>query len=166
MMAAFLGGVSFRLTCNSATTKKRSEFASCWFQHDLPMLDRFFFPFYLLSFSSLAFSMEELESLIVIIIIRVSCANSGLIITCSTWRKRKNLKKSLSEARVAKKSKSSDTVTAGSGSVGVDEEFEDCMLVAGGSPRSCGRPFMARSHAYRLALTVHSHVNTHASYEQ
>ena len=29
----------------------------------------------------------------------------------------------LSEARVAKKSKSSDTVTAGSGSVGVDEEF-------------------------------------------
>ena len=29
----------------------------------------------------------------------------------------------LTEARVAKKSKSSDTVTAGSGSVGVDEEF-------------------------------------------
>ena len=44
------------------------------------------------------------------------------------------------KARVAKKSKSSDTVTAGSGSVGVDEEFEDSMLVAGGSPRSCGRP--------------------------
>ena len=49
------------------------------------------------------------------------------------------MKKRLSEARVAKKSKSSDTVTAGSG-VGVDEEFEDSMLVAGGSPRSCGRP--------------------------
>ena len=44
------------------------------------------------------------------------------------------MKKRLSEARVAKKSKRSDTVTAGSGSVGVDEEFEDCMLVAGGSP--------------------------------
>ena len=43
--AAFLGGVSFRLTCNSATTKKRSEFASCWFRHDLPTLDRFFFFF-------------------------------------------------------------------------------------------------------------------------
>ena len=36
-------------------------------------------------------------------------------------RKRKNLKKRLSEARVAKKSKSSDNVTAGSGSVGVDD---------------------------------------------
>ena len=35
----------------------------------------FFFLFYLLSFASLAFSVEELESLIVIIIIRVSCAN-------------------------------------------------------------------------------------------
>ena len=44
------------------------------------------------------------------------------------------MKKRLSEARVAKKSKSSDTVTAGRGSVGVAEEFEDCMLVAGGSP--------------------------------
>ena len=75
MTAAFLGGVSFRLTCNSATTKKRSEVASCWFRHDLPTLDRFFFLFYLLSFASLAFSMEELESLIVIIIIRVSCAD-------------------------------------------------------------------------------------------
>ena len=47
------------------------------------------------------------------------------------------MKKRLSEARVAKKSKSSDT---GTGGVGVGEEFEDCMLVAGGSPRSCGRP--------------------------
>ena len=76
MTAAFLGGVSFRLTCNSATTKKRSEFASCWFRHDLPTLDRcFFFLFYLLSFASLAFSVEELESLNVIIIIRVSCVN-------------------------------------------------------------------------------------------
>ena len=37
----------------------------------------FFFLFYLLSFASLAFSMEELESLIVDVIIRVrvSCAN-------------------------------------------------------------------------------------------
>ena len=34
-----------------------------------------FFLFYLLSFASLAFSMEELEPLIVIIFIRVSCAN-------------------------------------------------------------------------------------------
>ena len=62
-----------------------------------------------------------------------SVAPTGLTITCSTWQKRKNLKKRLSEARVAKKSKSSDTVTAGSGSVGVDEEFEDCILVPGGS---------------------------------
>ena len=68
LTAAFLGGVSFRLTCNSATMKKRSEFASWWFRHDLPTLYRFFFLFYLLSFASLAFSMEELESLIVIII--------------------------------------------------------------------------------------------------
>ena len=64
--------------------------------------------------------------------------------TISTSRKRKNLKKRLNEARVAKKSKSSDTVTAsvtaGSGCVDVDEEFEDCMLAAGGSPRTCGRP--------------------------
>ena len=45
MTAAFLGGVSFKLTCNSATTKKRSEFASCWFRHGLPTLDRFFFSF-------------------------------------------------------------------------------------------------------------------------
>ena len=75
MTAAFLGGVSFRLTCNSAATKKRSEFASCLFRHDLPTLDRFFFLFYLLSFASLAFSMEELEPLIVIIFPRVSCTN-------------------------------------------------------------------------------------------
>ena len=68
-----------------------------------------------------------------------SVAPTGL--TFSKWRKRKNLKKRLSEARVAKKSKSSDTVTAGSGSVDVDEEFEVCMPVAGGSQRSCGRPW-------------------------
>ena len=83
--------------------------------------------------------MEELESLIVIII-RVSRAPAGS--TISTWRKRKTLKKKFSEARAAKKSKSPDTVPAGagSGSVDVDEKFEDCMLVAGGSPRTCGRP--------------------------
>ena len=82
--------------------------------------------------------MEELESLI---IIRVSCANwLDYYMKYVTWRRRKNFKKRLSEARLAKKSKSSDTIIAGSGSVCVDEEFEDSMLVAGGSPRSCGRP--------------------------
>ena len=47
----------------------------------------------------------------------------------------------LSEARAAKKSKSPDTVPAGagSGSADVDEEFEDCMLVAVGSPITFGR---------------------------
>ena len=38
------------------------------------------------------------------------------------------MKKRLCEARVAKKSKSSDTVSAGSGSVGVDEELEAACL--------------------------------------
>ena len=51
MTAAFLGGVSFRLTCNSTTTKERGEFASSWFWHDLPTLDWYFFLFYLLSFA-------------------------------------------------------------------------------------------------------------------
>ena len=138
MTAAFLGGVSFRLTCNSAATKKRSEFASRWFRHDLPTLDRFFFfLFYLLSFASLAFSMEELEPLVVIIFIRVSCANWLGLLHVVHGENGRILRKDLSEPRVAKKSKSSDT---GSGGVGVGEEFEDCMLVAGGSPRSCGRP--------------------------
>ena len=41
--AAFLGGVSFRLTCNSTTTKELGEFASSWFWHDLPTLDWYFF---------------------------------------------------------------------------------------------------------------------------
>ena len=86
---------------------------------------QFFFLFYLLSFASLAFSMPgKSSSHSSSSSSSESVAPTGLTITCSTWRKRKNLKKRLSEARVAKKSKSSDTVTAGSGSVAVDEEFE------------------------------------------
>ena len=77
MTAAFLGGVSCRLTCNSATTKKRSEWLQvAGFDTIFQRWRGFFFLFHLLSFASLAFSMEELESLIVtIIIIRVSCVN-------------------------------------------------------------------------------------------
>ena len=122
MTAAFLGGVSFRLTCNSATTKKRSEFASCWFRHDLPTLDRFFFFIFICSASLHQPSVWKSSSHSSSSSSSESVAPTGL--TCSTWRKRKNLKKRLSEARVAKKSKTSDTVPAGSGSVGVDEEFE------------------------------------------
>ena len=82
--------------------------------------------------------MEELESLIVIMIVRVSCAN-WLDYYMQYMAKTEEFEEKI-KSQVAKKSKSSDAVTAGSGSVGVDEEFEDCMLVAGGSPRTCGRP--------------------------
>ena len=77
--------------------------------------------------------MEELESLIVIII-RVSRAPAGS--TIGTWRKRKNLKKKIKRStRGPIRTRAPD-----SPDLSIDEEFEDCMLVAGGSPRTCGRP--------------------------
>ena len=92
----FLGWSVFQAHMQeSATTKERSEFASCWFRHDLPTLDWYsvFFLFYLLSFASLAMAKtEEFEE---------------------------KIKRSTS----CKEVENSDTVTAGSGSVDVDEEL-------------------------------------------
>ena len=131
--------------CNDV---EKSEFASWWFRHDLPTLGRFFFLFYLLSFASPAFSMEELESLIVIIIIRVSCANwldYYMSYMAKTEEFEEKIKRTTSCEEVEKFwhycwQESIRTYVlllqqCSSGSVGqVDEQFEDCMLVAGGSP--------------------------------
>ena len=94
MTAAFLGGVPFRPTCNSATTKERSQFSSCWFRHDLPTFDWYFlFLFYLRSFyfTSLQYGTESSS--------HSSPSSSGSVApagsTFSTWRKRKNLTKQL-----------------------------------------------------------------------
>ena len=94
-----------------------------------------------------------------------SVAPTGLTITCSTWRKWKNLKKRLSEARVAKKSK---VLT-----------LSLLAVVALVLTRSSRIAFLSLEEAHEVVedrdgvatrtawpLTVHCHVSTHASYAQ